>query len=146
MKIKTDELIGKSLDWAVAKIENPEWSDEECILKVSAFDEYDGTICNYSEDWVEVGSILEREGINLSVNHQDDALGFDMIQVGWKANLWNNSVPGTSGFMQWAYGPTPAVAAMRCYVCARLGKEVDVPDELLVASEAVRSSQPPRGG
>ena len=28
-------------------------------------------------------------------------------------------------------GPTPLVAAMRCYVASKLGDEVEVPDELL---------------
>jgi hypothetical protein len=27
-------------------------------------------------------------------------------------------------------GPTPLVAAMRCYVASKLGDEVEVPDEL----------------
>ena len=29
------------------------------------------------------------------------------------------------------YGPTPLIAAMRCYCCAKLGDEVDIPDELV---------------
>jgi hypothetical protein len=29
------------------------------------------------------------------------------------------------------YGPTPLIAAMRCYVASKLGDEVEVPDELL---------------
>jgi hypothetical protein len=28
------------------------------------------------------------------------------------------------------YGPTPLIAAMRCYVTSKLGDEVEVPDEL----------------
>jgi len=27
-------------------------------------------------------------------------------------------------------GPTPLIAAMRCYVASKLGEEVDVPEEL----------------
>jgi hypothetical protein len=30
-----------------------------------------------------------------------------------------------------AYGPTPLIAAMRCYVASKLGDEVDVPEELM---------------
>jgi hypothetical protein len=33
--------------------------------------------------------------------------------------------------MDKSYGPTPLVAAMRCYVASQLGDEVDVPDELV---------------
>ena len=30
----------------------------------------------------------------------------------------------------WRNGPTPLIAAMRCYVISKLGEEVEVPDEL----------------
>ena len=30
-----------------------------------------------------------------------------------------------------AFGPTPLIAAMRCFVASKLGDEVDVPDELI---------------
>jgi hypothetical protein len=34
--------------------------------------------------------------------------------------------------MQWiCRGPTPLIAAMRCYVASKMGDEVDVPDELV---------------
>ena len=88
----------------------------------------------FSRKWEAGGPIIQREGINLSVDYQDDALSDDMVQIGWKGNLWNNSVPGTAGFLQWAYGPTPLIAAMRCYVASKLGDEVEVPEELLTCS------------
>ena len=34
-----------------------------------------------------------------------------------------------------AYGTTPLVAAMRCYVASKLGDEVDVPVELINEGE-----------
>jgi hypothetical protein len=90
-----------------------------------------GYINSPSTDWSQGGPIIEREKINLSVDYQDDALSLDMIPIGWKANLWNNSVPGTPGFLQWAYGPTPLIAAMRCYVASKLGDNIEIPKELL---------------
>lgn len=30
-----------------------------------------------------------------------------------------------------AEGPTPLIAAMRCYVASKLGDEVDIPEELI---------------
>ena len=81
-------------------------------------------------NWAQGGPIIEREGINLSVDYQDSALSNDMVQIGWKGNLWNNSVPGTAGFLQWAYGPTPLIAAMRCFCVSKLGTTVEVPEEL----------------
>jgi hypothetical protein len=29
------------------------------------------------------------------------------------------------------YGPTPLIAAMRCYVAAKLGHEVEIPEGLI---------------
>jgi hypothetical protein len=37
-------------------------------------------------------------------------------------------------YFQWAYkqqGPTPLIAAMRCYVASKLGDEVEIPEELI---------------
>lgn len=44
-------------------------------------------------------------------------------------------------FVHWAYGevftrryysgPTPLIAAMRCYVASNLGEEVEIPEEVL---------------
>lgn len=81
--------------------------------------------------WQTCGPIIAREGINTSVNYEDDAFVGVMYRVGWKASYWNNSIPGTSGFLVWAYGPTPLISAMRCYVMSKLGKEIDIPQELL---------------
>ena len=33
--------------------------------------------------------------------------------------------------MNCEYGPTPLIAAMRCFVASRLGDEVDIPEDLL---------------
>lgn len=135
MKIKTSELIGPALDWVVASIEalpkdrlhlfyGKPAIDRECLGRI------DTLRCEFSTNWAQGGPIIERMGINLSVDYQDDALSNDMVAIGWKGNLWNNSVLGTSGFLQWAYGPTPLIAAMRCYVLSKLGDVVDIPDEL----------------
>ena len=142
MKIKTADLIGPALGWAVGT--SLELPVEICqifqygrpngkhYISIGETDK-DGAEVDFepSEEWSQGGPIIESLGINLSVDYQDDALSNDMIPIGWKGNLWNNSVPGTSGFLQWAYGPTPLIAAMRCYVASRLGDEVDVPEELL---------------
>ncbi len=39
------------------------------------------------------------------------------------------SAKGAGG--KWGMGPTPLIAAMRCYVASKLGDEVDIPEELL---------------
>ncbi len=135
--MRTQDLIGAQLDWAVAKCEgyvltsdgisNLLVRENETLLLGPG-----SSPLNYSPIcyWMQGGEIIEREGINLSVDYQDDALSDDMVQIGWKANYWNDSVPGTSGFLVWAYGPTPLIAAMRVYVMAKFGREIEVPEEL----------------
>jgi hypothetical protein len=71
----------------------------------------DSDIHPYSTDWNEGGPIIERERINI----RDD--GGDQ----WAAD---DNIRAT------AYGPTPLVAAMRCYVASQLGDEVNVPEEV----------------
>jgi len=104
MKIKTAELIGPALDWAVAKCE---WYREE--------GDWRGLyIADYSTDWVQGGPIIEREKI-----------GLDPFGETWIAH------PSYRPIQPNVSGPTPLISAMRCYVASKLGDEVDVPEELL---------------
>ena len=132
-KVKTGELTDAALDWAVQEIEYQRMIAEGEHVKQWVLDDHraGAGINPYSTNWLWGGPIIQREGINLSVDYQDDALSDDMVQIGWNGNLWNNSVPGTAGFLQWAYGPTPLIAAMRCFCCSKLGDVVDIPEDLL---------------
>lgn len=67
----------------------------------------------YATDWAHGGPIIEREMIEL-VPHTD-AL--------WDAMYRDQHIPND--------GPTPLIAAMRCYVASKLGDECDIPDELM---------------
>lgn len=100
MKVKTSELTGAALDWAVAK-------SEGCKGNF--------TVDGYSPStkWSQGGPIIEWEMIKL-VPHTD-AL--------WDAMYRDQNIPND--------GPTPLIAAMRCYVARKLGDEVDVPDDLV---------------
>ena len=111
MKIKTSELLGDALDWAVARCEGKENTWGKSSLK--PYEHYKGHA--YSADWALGGPIIERWKINIECPR-----GY-----AWHANMWQNS-----GFFAVGYGDTPLVAAMRCYVNHRLGDEVEVPDEL----------------
>ena len=66
---------------------------------------------NYSNDWAHGGPIIEREVISVYRMTSD-----------WSAAY------NPSGAAQ--DGPTPLIAAMRCYCCAKLGEFVDIPEEL----------------
>jgi hypothetical protein len=120
MKIKTSDLTGRPLNWAVAHIlgaieghtsDGPFlWGGRPCIL------EY-GHDCDYnpSECWAHGGPIIEREKMDL------ECLAVDR----WRAALEWLDEPQAEEF-----GPTPLIAAMRCFVASKLGDEVEVPEEL----------------
>lgn len=115
MKIKTEELTGPALDWAVAKV----WYGPEYDMSIPLFD--DGLIFQPSALWQHGGPIIEREEISLY--HEIPAMR-DSI---WQARP-SLSAKGAGG--RWGIGPTPLIAAMRCFVASRLGDEVDIPEEL----------------
>ena len=111
--MKTSELIGPALDWAVAKITNPQWWEEGYMDgdPTAALDMDDGATYSPSTDWAQGGPIIEREKIALEYWHDGDY---------WQA---------TSNTRD-SFGPTPLIAGMRAYVASRLGDNIDIPEEL----------------
>jgi hypothetical protein len=128
MKIKTSELIGKALNFAVAKCngkgidlsdKHDPWLTSDGIA--------DQPLHSYtpSTDWSQGGPIIERERIKVAPNlggtwhgqirHiKDHPLSRHLVLSGWTNQ----------------HGPTPLVAVMRCYVAIKLGDEVEIPEEL----------------
>jgi len=121
MNIKTSELTGAALDWAVAKCEG--W-DEFDVHSNGAFEleRSDTGDCLWlncfepSTEWAQGGPIIEREKIAA------------VYRAGeyWLAYTHENY----QGRQADAYGPTPLIAAMRCYVASKLGDTIDIPEEL----------------
>ena len=109
--MKVSELSGFALDWAVALCE---------VGPIDIKDIDDPHF--YSTDWAEGGPIIEREGINLDNYGKNPR---------WSA--WTPAPDRESGEAQ-AYGPTPLIAAMRCYVASKLGEEITVPEAYLETS------------
>ena len=101
--MKTNDLSGAALDWAVAQCEGTLHED--------------GSVSDYfqpSADWEQGGAIIEQEGISLDY----DGLGT------WVATIITN------GSVFEESGGTPLEAAMRCYVESELGDYVAVPADL----------------
>ncbi len=77
-----------------------------------------------SADWSQAGLIIEREFIELRV-----------VSAGTSkhstTDSWEAIASTSSGDDLFVTGPTPIVAAMRCYAASKLGSEVEMPDELL---------------
>ena len=121
MKIKTSELTGAALDWAVAKCEGREVSQGLCKegAERQALIVVDGRWKAFhpSTDWAQGGPIIERKGINLRLH-----AGTDKQPI---AFVWVNHQPAHR-----QYGPTPLIAAMRCYVASKLGDDIEIPEEL----------------
>ena len=107
--MKTSELTGAALDWAVAKCEGV--VDERDFAWY--WDRKDWF--EYSTDWVLGGPIIEREAIE--------------IVPSISGKLWYADMAGKPT-ARMERCPTPLIAAMRCYVASKLGDEVDVPKEV----------------
>ena len=113
--MKTTELSGAALDWAVATAEMVAFEFDCGALVINGSDYY----CP-SEDWAQGGAIIEREEISISRE-------FSSGRIEWAA--WTPA-PFRDDAEAFGYGETALVAAMRCYVASKLGDEVEIPDEL----------------
>jgi hypothetical protein len=108
--MKTSELQGPALDWAVKEIEDGRT---------------DG-IKNYSPstNWAQGGPIIAREGISI-VRDEGDLCWQAVIDC-HSGSMFGSNLCGSF----WHEGPTPLIAAMRCYVASKLGEEVEIPEGL----------------
>ena len=111
-------LSGPALDWAVAKCEYP----EQPINTKLGFPYLGFGRFNPSSNWAHGGPIMARE-ID-SYDKSGDT--FQAVKLDAEGNYSMFDHIGHDGF-----GPSPLVAAMRCYVAFKMGPEVEVPNELL---------------
>jgi hypothetical protein len=120
MKIKTSELTGVALDWAVAQATGTKPVYTWRAFGVKHYGAWETApaigpavmLRPYSTDRFHADPIIDREITEL---YEHSALG------GWAAK-------SKAGDLR--YGPTPLVAAMRCFVASKLGDEIDIPKEL----------------
>lgn len=101
--MKTDELTGDALNWAVNHVER-----------------LTGVLSpvNYCGKWEHGGPIIERERIHIRPNQSD-------------GNFKAFVIIRPTGLAHRHDGTTPLIAAMRCYVASKLGDTVDIPEELV---------------
>ena len=115
---KTSELTGDALCYCVTMIEHPDLVWGESIGMHHASDQI--VVPNMVEpqcyspytDWGMCGPIIERESIAL-----DNFIDYPK----WYAGHPNQYI---------GFGPTPLIAAMRCYIASKLGDDVELPEEL----------------
>lgn len=122
MKIKTSELTGKPLDYAVAVCEGGTGFIYDGITMCFEINNKTRVLAtgwavgmNYcpSNDWSTGGPIFEREG--------------SMLKRWGNTGHWQAANALVTRVFT---AETPLVAAMRCYVASKLGDEVEVPEEL----------------
>lgn len=123
--IKVSETSGPALDWLVAKAQGFDVYHSAMLnghtmygFWISGY--YPGDLNSWlplhayrpSTDWAQGGPIIEREKIATDYDH----------------DVWNAAKYELSWYID---GPTPLIAAMRCFVVSKLGEIVEVPDELI---------------
>lgn len=128
--MKTAELTGAALDWAVAKCEGATNLRHDTIAiwwftlngEDRALSRGWLTKQNFapSTDWSQGGPIIEREKIKLE--YRDAA---------WSALMVYEDDDTEDVFASKEFGPAPLIAAMRCYVASKLGDDIDLPKDLI---------------
>jgi len=110
--MKTSELTGAALDWAVSKCEYTKpvqiGGSTVMVFKDVPFD------YRPSLNWVQGGPIIEAWMIDVGTYHRG----------AWRAARHVGSAP------TYGYGPTPLIAAMRCFVASKMGDDIELPEEL----------------
>ena len=110
--MKTAELTGAQLNWAVQQCEGQRtdidfaWWTEDYTP---------------STNWAQGGPIIEREQIELRFTAVLDT--------------WYAQPNDMDSVCQRKKGPTPLIAAMRCYVVSKLGDEVEMPSAVLESTD-----------
>ena len=129
--MRTNELIDIALDWAVSYAlgHNPMkdfhshgmtwrgWWETTSYIDTKP-NEY-RRIPRYSTDWSQGGPIIESGANNLFKHNggTEWCCACNVQRDGYIAIIT-------------ADGPTPLIAAMRCYVASKLGDEIEIPEEL----------------
>ena len=98
--MKRNELTDAALDWAVAECQGHDFPAADAV----------SGIFNPSTNWSQGGPIIERE---------------EICVLAPVRGLWRGRKEGRT-----QYGPTPLIAAMRCYVASKLGDNIEIPEEL----------------
>lgn len=116
-KMKVSDLEGESLDYAVAKCEGRSYT-----FSISTGGDYNGNtthghVRNYSSNWSLAGPIIDREFICIKHGKFLGKKPSAMIYEG-------------DGYISYEQGSTPLIAAMRCYVASKYGREIEIPEIL----------------
>lgn len=113
--VPTADLDGAALNWAVQSCVFADLEADGTPVKAWVMDRHNAgdVMADYCRDWAHSGPIIERH----------------RIAVRWidGLNSWIATAPYAPDF----FGPSPIVAALRCYVWAAVDDVAVVPAELV---------------
>lgn len=126
--MKTANLKGAALSWAVAKCEGLEEGNymKELDIQKDVDERGMGIVVpsdreylwlKSSPDWTRGGRLIEREKISLTVDSSGLWIAFNEYNYAEEKR-----------FMQ--CDKSPLIAAMRCYVASKLGDDIEIPETL----------------
>ena len=122
--MKTSDLTGAALDWAVAKCEGETLSQSSLAFQIQEHGCLQRTHLGSwkpSISWAQGGPIIEREKITVGYERYGAQGG----------ETWDAVKKAFDDTVLWLeYAPTPLIAAMRCYVCSVMGEIAEIPEEL----------------
>lgn len=127
IEVKTRDLSGEALAWAVAKAEGldvhlePPHYGNPCRVFVRRAGEATARLERYNpqEDWVMGGPLIEKYAAMVRgfPNQMYETLAIARVRI--------------NGALAWRSGHTPLVALSRAIVASKLGNTVQVPKELM---------------
>ena len=115
--MKTSELTDSALDYAVHVAKGNSIASCEYWREKYADDGRRDLCERYSTEWSQGGPIIEREKIYLNCLRKGDH---------YRTEIWEAWPYDSAKLVQ--QGPTPLIAAMRCYCASKLGDEVGIPE------------------
>lgn len=116
MQVKTSELTGHTLSWAVNECEYRRLQERGSVVKYWVMDDHQaGCVRPLSE--LTAFEIIERERIALDPDHE----------LGWWAGPGSDTPPFQRVGMT---GSTAIEAAKRYYVYKTLGSDIEIPDNI----------------
>lgn len=120
MKLKTKQLSGRALNWAIADLIGVEtWFDP----KDNRLYHHDPEVDD-SRTWSP--STKGGQGHDLIERYLVDTFHMEREPVVWEAEIQTGPMKRAR-----SYGPTALVAAMRCILVAQRGEEIEIPDSMI---------------
>lgn len=122
--MKTSDLTGAALDWAVAKCEGYTITSDGISTLIKKADRLlilgtGSSPLNYSPstNWAQGGRIIAQDIIDIFHMEREPPVFEAEIQTGPRKRAKGR-------------GPTHLIAAMRCFVASKIGDEIELPEEL----------------